>query len=125
MGQSIGQKGKGNQHMVLATIRMTIPSKKFGEALRILRSVAEVSKVRTGCLTSRVYRNGQEDNVLLFEQLWSNEADLERHLRSDEYHKVLVVLEMAIKQPEIRFDTILSSAGIETIEKARGSTGRS
>jgi quinol monooxygenase YgiN len=70
-------------------------------------------------------QGGEEDNVLLFEQLWSNEAELERHLRSDDYRQVLLVLEMAMKQPEIRFDTILSSTGIETIEKARGSTGRS
>jgi hypothetical protein len=31
---------------------------------------------------------------------------------------------MALKQPEIRFDTILSSTGIETIEKARKDNGR-
>lgn len=110
--------------MVLATIRMTTSAKKFGEALRILRSVAEASRVQPGCLSSQVYRNGQEENVLLFEQLWSNETDLERHLRSDEYRRVLMVLEMATEQPEIRFDTILSSAGIETIERARSSTGR-
>jgi len=105
--------------MVLATIRMTIYARKFGEALRILRSVAERSKVQPGCLSCQVYRNGQEDNVLMFEQQWSNEADLERYLRSDEYRQVLMVLEMATKRPEIRFDTILSSTGIETIEKAR------
>ncbi len=105
--------------MVLATIRMTTPAKKFGEALRILRSMAEQCRVQPGCLSCQVYRNGQENNVLLFEQLWSNEADLERHLRSDEYRQVLLVLEMAMKQPEIRFDTISSSAGIETIERAR------
>jgi quinol monooxygenase YgiN len=109
--------------MVLASIRMTIPARKFGEALRILRSVAEVSRVQPGCLSCQVYRNGQEDNVLLFEQHWSNEADLERHLRLDEYRQVLMVMEMAIKQPEIRFDTISSSAGIEIIEKARSSIG--
>jgi len=45
--------------------------------------------------------------------------ELERHLHSDKYHKVLLVLEMALKQPEIRFDIISSSTGIETIEKAR------
>jgi quinol monooxygenase YgiN len=110
--------------MVLATIRMTIPAKKVGEALRILGSMSEQCRVQPGCLSCRVYRNGQEDNVLLFEQLWSNEADLERHLRSDEYRQVLMVMEMAIKKPEIRFHTILSSAGIETIEKARASIGR-
>ena len=110
--------------MVLATIRMMMSAKKFGEALRILRSMAEQSRVQPGCLSCQVYRNGQEDNILMFEQLWSSEADMERHLQSDEYRRVLLVLEMAMKQPEIRFDTILSSAGIETIEKARASTGR-
>ena len=110
--------------MVLATLRMMISAKKFHEALRILRSMAEQCSVQPGCLSCRVYTNEQEDNVLLFEQLWSNEADLERHLRSDDYRQVLLVLEMAIKQPEIRFDTISSSAGIETIEKARGDNGR-
>jgi quinol monooxygenase YgiN len=120
----VSQKEKGDQQMVLATIRMTTSAKKFGEALRILGSMAEQCRVQPGCLTCRVYRGGQEDNVLLFEQLWSNEADLERHLRSDEYRRVLMVLEMATQQPEIRFDAIVSSAGIETIEKARASIGR-
>ena len=110
--------------MVLATIRMTFPSKKVGEALRILRSMAEQSRVQPGCLSCQVYRNGQEDNVLMFEQQWNNEADLERYLRSDDYQKVLLLLEMAIKEPEIRFDTIMSSTGIETIEKAREDNGR-
>jgi quinol monooxygenase YgiN len=120
-----GQNEKGDQQMVLATIRITTSAKKFGEALRILGSMAEQCRVQPGCLSCRVYRGGQEDNVLLFEQLWGNEADMERHLRSDEYRKVLMVLEMAIKRPEIRFDAISSSAGIETIEKARSSAGRS
>ena len=107
--------------MVLATIRMMFSAKKVGEAMRILRSMAEQSRVQPGCLSSCVYRNGQEDNVLMFEQQWSNEADLERYLRADDYRQLLVVLEMATKQPEIRFDTISSSTGIETIEKARSS----
>ena len=60
-----------------------------------------------------------EKNILQLEEMWRSEEELERHLRSDEYRKVLLVLEMALKQPEIRFDTISSSTGIETIKKAR------
>jgi len=110
---------KENKLMVHSTIRMKIPPKKFQEALRILRSIASRSSVQPGCLDCLVYRNGQQDEILMLEQLWSNEADLERYLRSDEYRQVLLVMEMAIKQPEIRFDTISASTGIETIEKAR------
>jgi len=110
--------------MILATLRMKFSTKKFGEALRILRSIAEQSRVQPGCLSCQLYRNGQQDNVLLFEQKWSNEEDLERYLRSDDYGKVLMVLDMTIEEPEIRFDTILSSTGFETIGKARADSAR-
>ena len=106
--------------MVLVTIRMVVHPKKYDEALKILKSTAEWSRIKPGCLSSRIYDDAQQDNVLMFEEIWRNEEDLKYHLRSDEYLKVLLVLEMALKQPEIRFDTIKSSTGIETIEKARG-----
>jgi quinol monooxygenase YgiN len=109
---------KEDKHMVLATIRMMIPPKKSDEALKILRSTAEWSRIKPGCLSSRIYMDTQEDGFLMFEEIWRSEEDLECHLRSDDYRKVLLVLEMAAKQPEIRFDTISRSTGIETIEKA-------
>jgi hypothetical protein len=55
----------------------------------------------------------------MLEEVWRAEEDLDLHIRSDEYRNLLLVLEMALRQPEIRFDTISSSTGIETIEKAR------
>lgn len=105
--------------MILATTRTKFSGKKFEEALRILKSMSEQCSLQPGCLSSRVYRSEEEDNTLMFEQQWSNEEDMKHYLRSEDCRQLLVVLEMAVKQPEIRFDTILSSAGIETIEKAR------
>ena len=105
--------------MILATVRMTIPSQKREEALKIVRSVAEQCGDYLGCLSSYIYGDLQEKNVLVLEELWKTEADLLHHIRSEEYRNLLLVLEMALKQPEIRFDTISSSKGIETIEKAR------
>jgi quinol monooxygenase YgiN len=105
--------------MILATIRMTIPPPKRQEALRILRSMAEQSSDYPGCLSSHVYGDLQEKDVLMLEEVWKAQEELDLHLRSDEYRNLLLVLEMAVKQPEIRFETIASSAGIETIEKAR------
>jgi quinol monooxygenase YgiN len=110
--------------MVLATLRMVFSEEKFGEALAVLRSISEQSRVQPGCLSSFLYRDVQRDNVLMFQQLWSNEEDLDRHLQSDEYRHVLLVLEMAIEKPEIRFDTILHSTGIETIKRARNYNGK-
>jgi quinol monooxygenase YgiN len=108
--------------VVLATIRMIIPPKKRNEALKILRSVAEQCKVHPGCLGCHIYDDVQDDNVLMFEEMWRNEEDLAQHLRSERYRNVLLVMEMALKHPEVRFNTVSTSTGIETIENVRSST---
>jgi quinol monooxygenase YgiN len=106
--------------MILATLRMAIPLQKRGEALKILKAMVAQNQARPGdCAFCRICEDALEDNILQFEEMWKSQEELEHHLRSDDYRKVLLVLEMASKQPEIRFDTISSSTGIETIEKAR------
>jgi quinol monooxygenase YgiN len=109
--------------MILGSIRMKVSPQKRGEVLRILRSTAERNKILSGCLNSRLYEDLQEDNVILFEEMWSGEEEMEEHLRSDEYRNVLMALEMAIQRPEVRFIRASSSSGIEAIEKARTSRG--
>ena len=108
--------------MIKATIRMKIPPQKSGEVLKILRSMVEQWRDEPGCLSCNIYGDLQEKDVLMLEEVWRSEEDLVLHLRSNKYRNLLLVLEMARKQPEIRFDTISSSTGIETIEKARSHT---
>ena len=105
--------------MVHATIRMLIPPKRRGEVIKILNSLAERSRFEAGCIGTRVYRDVEVEPAILIEQLWKSGEDLERYLRSEEYRKVLLVVEMAVEPPEIRFDEISRSSGVETIEKAR------
>jgi quinol monooxygenase YgiN len=108
--------------MIHATIRMTIPPKKRDDALRILRALVEHWRYDPGCLSCYIYEDHQEKNVLMLEEVWRSEEDLDLHLRSDEYRNLLMVLEMALKHPEVRFNTVSTSTGIETIEKARSHT---
>ena len=105
--------------MVHVTIRMLIPPKRRGEVLEILSSLAERSRFDPGCISCRVYQDVEVEPVVMLEQLWMSREDLERHLRSEEFRKVLLVVEMSLEPPEIRFDEISCSSGVETIEKAR------
>ena len=101
---------------------MTIPLQKRGEVLKVLENVAELCMYDPGCLSCNVYRGLHDNKVIVLEQAWKSKEDLDLHLCSEEYRNLLLILELALKQPEIRFDNISSSAGIETIEKARGYT---
>jgi len=109
--------------MIHATIRMTLPAQKAKEAEEILRSMAERTRVQPGCISCRIYHDTQEKHVIMIEEVWKSQEELERHLRSAEYRNVLLVVEMAHKEPEIRFSAFSHSTGIETIEMAR-SQGR-
>jgi hypothetical protein len=58
----------------------------------------------------------------MLEEIWVGESNLHRHLRSDEFRNLLLVVEMASEPPEIRFDRISSSTGISTVMEVRGET---
>ena len=105
--------------MVRSTIRMLIPLEKHGEAVEILGSMIEQTQFEPGCISCRLYRGVEDALAIMLEELWMNEEDVQRHLRSDKYRKVLLVVEMAAEPPEIRFDTIAHSTGLESIEQAR------
>ncbi len=105
--------------MIRSTIRMRIPLKKQSEALEILGSMTEQIQFEPGCISCRLYRGVDDEGTIMLEEIWTSEKDLQHHLRSDKYRKVLLVVEMAAEPPEIRFDNIAHSSGVETIEKAR------
>jgi len=98
---------------------MKMPGQKAKEAMEILRSVAERTRVEPGCISCRIYRDDQEEHAILIEEFWRSQEELERHLRSAEYRNVLLVVEMAHEKPEISFCEFSGSTGVETIEKAR------
>lgn len=105
--------------MLRSTIRMRIPNEKRSEALLILEALSEQVQFEAGCISCRLYCGVEDADVILLEELWLNAEELHRHLRSDRYREVLLVVEMASESPEIRFDTIAKTSGMETIEEAR------
>lgn len=105
--------------MVRSIIRMRIPPENQSEALEILGSMIEETQFEPGCVSCRLYRGVEDTRVIMFEELWTSDEDVQRHLQSDKYHRILLVVEMAEEPPEIRFDTIVHSTGVESIEKAR------
>jgi len=104
---------------VHAQIRLLIPANKVNEALMILDSVIELTRLEEGCISCRLYRDLQEEGALMLEEIWSSQNDLERHLRTAKFHTVLLVVEMATEYPEIRFDVIAHTTGMETIQRIR------
>jgi quinol monooxygenase YgiN len=105
--------------MVHAMLRMVLPSDKQGEVLQVLSPMVERVRLEAGCLACNVYQDVRDRRVIMFEEVWRCEDEMERHLRSEQYRNVLLVMEMALEPPEIRFNEVSRSTGVETIERAR------
>jgi quinol monooxygenase YgiN len=106
--------------MILATLRMIIPSDKKHDVMDFLRFLGEQTRCMSGCLSFRIYHEDKEDDFLMVEEFWNSQEDLDRHLQSDNYRHMLLLAETASHPPEIKFQTITESYGLEIVERARG-----
>src|SRR5262250_3878457 len=114
-----GQLDRTGERMVIAMVRVVVPESKRAEVLQALRLLRGPTAARMGCDSFHVYRDDEHENALLLLQQWASEADLDRYIRSDLYSTILAVIETAIEPPDIRFDTIAATAGVELVTAVR------
>lgn len=110
--------------MIQAVVEMVLAPDKLEEGLSILKSVAQRTRAEPGCLRCSVYRDTENDQVIVYDEIWRGEDELKQHLAREEYQKVLLVMETACRPPEIRFNTIQGTAGVEIIERVRAVDSR-
>ncbi len=110
--------------MIHSTVRIIARAERENEVLKILCSLAERTRALSGCINCSVYKDLQLDHAILLDQRWNSQENLMRHLCSDDYRNVLLSMEMASEQPDVRFESVTHAAGLEMIKKARtGKTG--
>ncbi len=105
--------------MIQEKIRMRLSPSRIKDAIAILRPIVASTKTVPGCVDCELYRDALDETVLVFHDLWDNQEGLQRHLRSEKYRDLLLVMEMAREVPEVRFDVIAHTSGLEAIERAR------
>lgn len=89
------------------------------EILDILRNAECLVRTKKGCLEAAVYLKRYEEEVILYLETWQSREDLERHVRSSQYDRILTALDLARDPPEITFLECNGRGGIEVIETMR------
>ncbi len=108
--------------MINALLRIPVSEQNRASITRLFRSLIEPIRSETGCISCRLYREPKDPNVLTWVEEWRTREDLDRHLRSQRYTKILAALDMADAEPEVRFDTVVETVGMQLIEEARSSS---
>ena len=104
---------------IVGTLKIVPLPERREVVMEILRSVQGRVLAEPGCAGCHIYEEpGPEEAVVIVER-WDSEAELEVHIRSEAYRRILGAIELSGAAPEIRFDHVSASEGIERIQHAR------
>jgi quinol monooxygenase YgiN len=102
--------------MIVFTMRVAALPEKRRDMLQALRSLLGPMSVLPGCLRCRLYQDANDEGALTWVEEWESREQLDRHVRSAEYRTLLSVMDLSAVRPEVRFDTVVKTAGMELIE---------
>jgi quinol monooxygenase YgiN len=105
--------------MIEATIKMSVPADKRMEVLQTIKSLLDPIRNEPGCLSCYCSVDAEAENIIILRQEWNTNKDLAAHLKSDHFSILLGAMKLLCIEPEVRFNTIASTAGEEAITAVR------
>jgi quinol monooxygenase YgiN len=105
--------------MIVGTLRILPAPVRRAEVLEVLRAIQGPVLAQPGCAACHIYEEqGLEPAVVLVER-WESQTALEAHLRSEAYRRILGAIELSGAPPEVQFDYVSATNGMELIERSR------
>ena len=105
--------------MILVTIKIDVRPAKQKELEQTLSALAVRVRKEEGCVSSEFYREVENENALCVLEQWESQADLDAHLRSDNFRVLRGALKLLNGPAEMRFHYVSRKLGEEAVEAAR------
>jgi quinol monooxygenase YgiN len=109
--------------MVVGMLRIPLGPDRHAEVLEVLRSIQGRVLAQPGCKAFHIYEEQDPDSAVVLVERWESKAALEAHIRSMSYRRILDAIELAGGPPELSFDVVSTSEGMELVERLRKLTG--
>jgi quinol monooxygenase YgiN len=105
--------------MIIETVRIAVAPAKCEQLRRALAAWAGPTAVESGCLTCRILQESNDPYSFFYEAQWKSQSDLLRHLRSDHYKRLLILMDLGSEPPVVEFHTVAETKGLDLIERTR------
>jgi len=106
--------------MIIVSLQLKVVPEKRWDVLKTIHTIIGPTTVLPGCLHCSLYSSTTNDDELILLEKWETKEALERHIRSDEFRKIIAAIETAREPPEIDFYSIASIEGMGFVEKILG-----
>jgi quinol monooxygenase YgiN len=105
--------------VIMCTVRLLLSETDRRRVITSLTPLIGWTRVQPGCRGCHLLTDTEDPRALVLWEEWNTQGDLDRHLRSTEYQRVLAAIELSQEAPEIRFDAVETRGGFEVVEAVR------
>ena len=102
------------------SIDMHFPRADLDEAMRLLHSVVGVTEARQGCRACTVIQDAVDDSRVLYSEVWDSRNRFHEHVRTDEFRRVLLAMDMCCEQPQVFVENLAGRRGLAHLRTLRG-----
>lgn len=105
--------------MIVGTLRLLPAPNRRAEVIAILRTVQGPVLAQPGCGAFQIFEEQAPERAVVLVERWESEEALQTHLRSENYRRILGAIELSRGQPELRFDYVSATEGMDLVERSR------
>jgi len=105
--------------MILTQISIVPLPGKREAVLDILQNVEVLVRGRAGCEACAVYEEAGGDGRILYLDQWRSFGELDRHIQSPLFLRVLLAMELASQLPEVHFFEIAKTMDMSWVANLR------
>jgi quinol monooxygenase YgiN len=106
--------------VIICTLRLLLSEIDRCRVIASLAPLTRWTEVQPGCRSCYLLADIEEPRALILWEEWETQEDLDRHLRSEDYRRVIAAMELSQEAPEVHFHTVATRGGFEVIESVRG-----
>jgi quinol monooxygenase YgiN len=110
-----------NDRLSLATcsIDMRFESKDMEHAVRLLLSVRRNIQAKRGCRACEIGMDAADPGMVHYLEEWESAEHFHRHVRSEEFRRVLIAVDLCCEEPRIVIGNLSGHIGMEFLRRLR------
>ena len=105
--------------MVIERIGIVCSPNQSEELRRGLSALVGPMSVEPGCIACSLYTEANNAHKFYFETRWRSEVELFKHLRSEQYRQLLILIELGKEPPIVEFHSVSETHGLELVAAVR------
>jgi quinol monooxygenase YgiN len=105
--------------MLIVTLRLSVPLPMSSQVVDLFESYRGPVSVRAGCGSVQLYSHFTNRGEFMLIEEWGSPEALHNHIRSEDFRKVLALMDLAVEAPQLRFHRVSSRKGFDLVRELR------